>query len=625
MNNENLINNDSVFLNTEDNIQQKKLKPIAPSDKKEDIGISDNLYDNIIQMGFNTQIDLSQINSLSQTANTRNEIYNIYDTMSEDSRISSVLQTYAEDSTQRNDSGDIIWATSEDDKISYLINYYIDSLNINKNIYKWIYSLIKYGDVYIRLYRESEYEDALFIKDDKQRLEEDVKIKAFKQNDKYAHYIEMVANPAEMFELTKFGKTVGFIQTPVDGILVKNQQSIDFMNYQYKFKKDDIIVYPPTEFVHAALQDGISRYEEKVDIFLTEKDYDTDTNALGYSVNKGQSILANIYKTWRELELLEASVLLNRVTKSSIVRLINVEVGDMPKENVAKTLMGIKQMIEQKAAINKGNSMTEYTNPGPIENNVYVPTHGGIGNISATQIGGDVDVKGLADLDWYLNKLYGGLRVPKQYFSETDDSVGFNGGTSLTIISARYAKTVQRLQTTIIQMITDMINLILLDKGLDSYINNFEIHMQPPVTQEDIDRRDNQSAQVQLTSDILNMLQDIQDPIARLKILKNLLANIVTNPDVIAVIQDEIEKLETEQELHTISEEATDEDSNEDIINEINNGEDSSPEINNNTEFNLNDLEEPEEEINISSEQNEEETVLPNPTDLGVNMLNPEQ
>ena len=346
---------------------------------------------------------------------------------------------------------------------------------------------------------------------------------------------------------------------------------------------------------------------------------------MGYSVNKGQSILANIYKTWRELELLEASVLLNRVTKSSIVRLINVEVGDMPKENVAKTLMGIKQMIEQKAAINKGNSMTEYTNPGPIENNVYVPTHGGIGNITATQIGGDVDVKGLADLDWYLNKLYGGLRVPKQYFSETDDSVGFNGGTSLTIISARYAKTVQRLQTTIIQMITDMINLILLDKGLDSYINNFEIHMQSPVTQEDIDRRDNQSAQVQLTSDILNMLQDIQDPIARLKILKNLLANIVTDPDVIAVIQDEIEKLETEQELNTISEEATDEDSNEDIINEINNGEESSPEINNNTEFNLNDLEEPEEEINISSEQNEEETVLPNPTDLGVNMLNPEQ
>ena len=410
MNNENLINNDSVFKNTEDNIQQKKLKPIAPSDKKEDIGISDNLYDNIIQMGFNTQIDLSQINSLSQTADTRNEIYNIYDTMSEDSRISSVLQTYAEDSTQRNDSGDIIWATSEDDKISYLINYYIDSLNINKNIYKWIYSLIKYGDVYIRLYRESEYEDALFIKDDKQRLEEDVKIKAFKQNDKYAHYIEMVANPAEMFELTKFGKTVGFIQTPVDGILVKNQQSIDFMNYQYKFKKDDIIVYPPTEFVHAALQDGISRYEEKVDIFLTEKDYDTDTNALGYSVNKGQSILANIYKTWRELELLEASVLLNRVTKSSIVRLINVEVGDMPKENVAKTLMGIKQMIEQKAAINKGNSMTEYTNPGPIENNVYVPTHGGIGNISATQIGGDVDVKGLADLDYFKDRVFGCLR-----------------------------------------------------------------------------------------------------------------------------------------------------------------------------------------------------------------------
>lgn len=614
MNNKTLDN--SIFLNNEDDIQHKKLKSIPAEGKKEDVGISDNLYDNIIQMGFNTQVDLSQINSLSQTANTRNEIYNIYDTMAEDSRISSVLQTYAEDSTERNDAGNIVWATSDDEKISYLINYYIDSLNINKNIYKWVYSLCKYGDLYIRLYRESEYEDALFTKTDKERLDENVKIKAFKQNDKYAHYIEMVSNPAEMFELTKFGKTVGFIQTPVDGVIIKNQQSIDFMNYQYKFKREDVTVYPPTEFVHAALQDNSSRYEEKVDIFLTDKDYDTDSNALGYTVNKGQSLLASIYKTWRELELLEASVLLNRVTKSSIVRLINVEVGDMPKENIAKTLMGIKQMIEQKAAINTSHSMTEYTNPGPIENNVYVPTHEGIGTISTTQIGGDVDVKSLADLDWYLNKLYGGLRVPKQYFNETDDSTGFNGGTSLTIISSRYAKTVLRIQTTIIQMITDMINLILLDKGLDSYINEFKIRMQAPVTQEDIDRRDNQSAKVQLTSDVLNMLQDIQDPVARLKILKNLLADIITDPAIIAVIQDEIDKLESENKtIDNKDQESIEEqnlesddisDSNDDIISELN-------------------LE--DEEIDSSDMNNintEEETVLPTPEELGVDMVNPE-
>lgn len=536
----------SVYLN-DDSIYGKKIKKVTPDGKESDVGISDVMYDNIIQSGINSTIDLSGINSLSQQATTRNEMYNIYDTMCEDGQISAVIKTYAEDATQRNTEGNIVWATSNDSNIAYLINYYIDSLNIDKNIYKWAYSLCKYGELYVRLYRESEYEDAIFGKKNR-NLTEDVKIKAFKKNDKYAHYVEMVTNPAEMFELTKFGKTVGFVKSPVDGVIVRSQNNIDFMNYAYKFKRNDITIYPPTEFVHAAIEDNVSRYEESVNIFLNDSDYDSDSNAYSYTVKRGQSLLSNVYKIWRELQLLEASVLLNRVTKSSIVRLVNVEVGDMPKENVAKTLMGIKQMIEQKAAINSGSGMTEYTNPGPIENNVYVPTHDGVGAISTTQIGGDVDVKSLADLEWYLNKLYGSLQVPKNFFSQNDDAAGFNGGQSLTIISSRYAKTVKHIQNILTQLLKDIFNLILLDKGLDSYINNFEVHIQPPVTQEDIDRMENQSSKVQLSRDIMDMLSDIEDRPARLKILKSLLKNIVTDPDIITELDDQIELSIAEKE-----------------------------------------------------------------------------
>ena len=283
---ENNINNtDSVFVQ-DDVIYSKKINPIAAENKSEDVGVSNVLYDNIVEVGTSSQFDLSSINSLTQEANTRNEMYNIYDTMCEDGQIGAVVKTYAQDTTQPNDDGNIIWATSSDAKINYLVNYYIDSLNINKDVYKWVYSLYKYGDVYIRLYRESEYDDALFINKSKKQLNEDIKIKAFKQNDKYAHYIEMVTNPAEMFELTKFGKTVGFIQSPVDGVLVKSQQNLDFMNYTYKFKREDIILYPPTEFVHASLDETVNRFDETVNIFLNTSDYDTDSNAYSYSVKK---------------------------------------------------------------------------------------------------------------------------------------------------------------------------------------------------------------------------------------------------------------------------------------------------------------------------------------------------
>lgn len=612
---------DSVYL-TDNSIYGNKIKKVTPEGKESDVGISDVMYDNIIQSGINSTLDLSGINSLSQQATTRNEMYNIYDTMCEDGQISAVIKTYAEDATQRNAEGNIVWATSNDSNIAYLINYYIDSLNIDKNIYKWAYSLCKYGDLYIRLYRESEYDDAIFGKKNR-NLTEDVKIKAFKKNDKYAHYVEMVTNPAEMFELTKFGKTVGFIKSPVDGVIVKSQNNIDFMNYAYKFKRNDITIYPPTEFVHAAIEDNVSRYEESVNIFLNDSDYDNDNNAYSYTVKRGQSLLSNVYKTWRELQLLEASVLLNRVTKSSIVRLINVEVGDMPKENVAKTLMGIKQMIEQKAAINKGSGMSEYTNPGPIENNVYVPTHDGVGAISTTQIGGDVDVKSLADLEWYLNKLYGSLQVPKNFFSQNDDAAGFNGGQSLTIISSRYAKTVKHVQNILTQLLKDIFNLILLDKGLDSYINNFEVHIQPPVTQEDIDRMENQSTKVQLSRDIMDMLSDIEDAPARLKILKSLMKNIVTDPDIIKELDEQIELAIAEKEpVEEPQQNNTDSDDESERFSLKDEDESSITNDSEDTEKSDNDM---YTDINTDEGDTSEkayDTILPSPDQLGIDLVN---
>ena len=554
-------NQESAFVQNDD-LYNKKITPTVAPDRKREVDLDNTLYNNIIEAGFSSQLDITALDSMNRRAQDRNQMYNVFDVMCEDGTISAVIETYAEDATERNDKGNIVWVEANDSGVAQCVEYLLDTLNVNKNIYGWCHSLCKYGDLYLRLYRQSEYEDELFKKKedeedtrkslnenltDNKQLNEDVKIVAYSKNDNYAHYMEMVANPATMFELTRFGKTVGYVEAPVNNTIKKNENTtFTTFNYAYKFKRDDVTLYPATEFVHAALEDNSCREEETVNIFMTEADYEADDHAHSYKVKKGQSLLSNIYKIWRELQLLENSVLLNRITKSSIVRMINVEVGDMPKENVTKTLLGIKQMVEQKAAINQGNSMTEYSNPGPIENNIYVPTHEGVGTISTTQIGGDVDVKSLADLDYYMNKMYGQLRVPKQYFSQTDDAAGFNGGTSLSIISSRYAKMIKRIQNALIQAITDAVNLMLLDMELDSYVNEFTIHMQAPTTQEEIDRRDNLSSKVQLTSDIMNMLVDIEDPAAKLKILKSLISNVIDDTEVINILQEQVEKLEAE-------------------------------------------------------------------------------
>lgn len=609
---------DSAFIEDE-LVYNKPTKAVPAPEKKRDIDLDKTLYDNIIAAGLSSQLDITAFNSLSNKAQNRNEMYNVFDIMCEDGTIAAVIETYAEDATERNDSGNIVWVEAEDSEIGRLVEYYLDTLNVNKNIFKWVHSLCKYGDVYIRLYRESDYNDDIFGTTKPQQLNEsvegelneDVKIKSYKKSDNYAHYMEMVANPAEMFEVTKFGKTVGYLRAPVTNTLDR-QDNLTYTTYQYKFRKQDVEVYPATEFVHAALESNVSRDEEVISIFTTQEDYDSDSNALKYKVRRGQSMLSDVYKTWRNLNLLENAVLLYRLTKSSRVRIVNVEVGDMPKENVGKTLRGIKQMVEQKSALRENTSMSEYNNAGPIENTIYVPTHEGKGTISTSELGGDVDVKSLADLDYYTNKLYGQLRVPKQYFSQTDDSTGFNGGSSLSIISSRYAKMIKRIQNTIIQAITDAINLMLIDKGLDAYVNEFTIQMLPPTTQEEIDRRDNLSSKVQLSGDIMNMLADIEDPVVKFKILKSLLSNIIDDTDIIDELQGYIENMESEQPEEDLPTDDMGEEGFEDDVNMSMGG----SSLNNTFDPSIGDDMETEGE----EETDSGEDILPSGDDLGVDL-----
>ncbi|MBO7697212.1 MAG: hypothetical protein J6Y28_04290 [Acholeplasmatales bacterium] len=138
--------------------------------------------------------------------------------MSEDPTISAALEIYAEDTTEANEFGRIVWCESENPDIVKFVTYLLDTMNVEKNIYRWVYSLCKYGDLYLRLFRESEMEDSLNIFDKKNKrdkLNEEVKIHVDKKDDHFSHYIEMVPNPAEMFELTRHGKSCGYIKADV--------------------------------------------------------------------------------------------------------------------------------------------------------------------------------------------------------------------------------------------------------------------------------------------------------------------------------------------------------------------------------------------------------------------------
>lgn len=524
---------------------ENRVKPVPAPDKVAGIDTTDQFYSTIIDAAQNSQLDIGAINAFSNISRSRDQLYSLLDMMGEDPIISSALDIYTADACEPNDAGQVVWAESDDANVLAVCNMILDDLNIDKNTYNWMYSLIKYGDLYLRLFRDSEYNPA--PKDGRQTLTEEVILKAFSKNDHYVGYAESVKNPAEVFDLTRFGKSCGYLRTHIQSQNSHNagdpltQYSNLSNQYSYKFNRGDVDIYEATEFVHATLSDNSDRVAEEVSITSGTDASSTQT----YKVRRGQSVLYNSFKIWRELSLLENSVMLNRLTRSSVVRTVNVEVGDMDKTGARNLLTRIKQMIEQKSALSVGSSIREYTNPGPMENVIYIPVHDGKGAITASQIGGDVQVGSLDDLNYWKKKLFASLGIPGQYLGDTDDSTGFNGGSSLSLISSRYAKTIKRIQNAYIQAITDVVNLVLLDKGLREYIGKFTIKMQTPTTQEEKDRRDNISSAVQNVDQIMSLVTNlVEDPILQLKSLKSLLSSVITDTAVLMSIQSKIDELE---------------------------------------------------------------------------------
>lgn len=525
-----------------DDIYDKKIinKPL-PEPK---IGV--DTKDGVINDVVDNHKSPDGLNLLPTISMERDQQYQCCDDMLADSRIASIVETYTEDVCNIGDDGRVVYCDSEDSNISKMVTFILDSINVDKYIYSWASSLIKYGDVYVRLFRESDTQvDDMFDNKNSNtksnsRLHEDVELNYYNKNiDHYDTYVKQIANPAEMFELKKNGKTKAFVQCPINS-LSTNKITSTQMSYFVRLRDTNVKLFQPTEFVHAALNQGIGRTEETLDVF-GEGD-----SVNSFDVNRGQSLLYNTYQAWKMLQILENSLMLSRINQSAMLRIMQVEVGNIPdKDEVDNIVMSVSNMLQTKLSLSTDTMSQLYLSEQPTINYAVMPIKNGAGTLSSQEIGGKVENGDLDDIEYFRNKLYGSLRVPKDYFGETSgDSAGFDAGESLAQKSLRYGKGVRRIQNALIQMITDLVNLFLLDRGLVGYINKFSIKMHFPITQEDNQIQQHKADQVDLVGRIMDSVGDVVNDTAKATILKYLITTVIDDADVLMAIQSELEDKE---------------------------------------------------------------------------------
>ena len=281
-----------------------KAIPSPLPDKINDIDTDNHIYDNIIDSQERGTLDVSSLNSFTGISRSRDEVYSLLDLMAEDPIISTALEIYTADSTEPNEQGKVMWCESNDEKITGAVTQILDAMNIDKNAYGHMYALYKYGDIYLKLYRKSEFDfEKLKEKRDKSQLNEsadvneDLILKIYSKNDRYAEYAELVKNPADVFDLVKFGKTCAYIRTHV-GVLNNynkdNKVPLTSNQYFYRFTNNDVDIYGATDFVHASLEDNSDRTVEEVSLSTDGEDANTDL--LTFNVKRGQSLLYNSFK-----------------------------------------------------------------------------------------------------------------------------------------------------------------------------------------------------------------------------------------------------------------------------------------------------------------------------------------
>ena len=102
-----------------------------------------------LQKGYYEQAGAAQSMAYQQV---RREIFRDYDAMDNDPIIASALDIYSDESTLKNEYGDILTVRSPNENTQAILNnLFYDVLNIEFNLWPWVRNMCKYGDFFLAL------------------------------------------------------------------------------------------------------------------------------------------------------------------------------------------------------------------------------------------------------------------------------------------------------------------------------------------------------------------------------------------------------------------------------------------------------------------------------------------
>ena len=362
-------------------------------------------------------------------------LYSEYDAMDMDAIIASALDIVADESTLKNDMGEVLSIKSADEDIQKILyNLFYDVLNIEFNLWPWIRNMCKYGDFFLKLEIAEKfgvYNVIPYTAFHIERIEGQIG---------YNNDEDKMNNPMEVkFRFEPDGvstSTYGYYNVPNSG----NQASaIIFDNY---------------EIAHFRLL--------------------SDMNFLPY----GRSYIEPARKLFKQYTLMEDAMLIHRIVRAPEKRIFYMNVGAIPPNEVdafmEKTLSKLKRtpFVDQET----GEYNLKYNMQNILED-FYIPVRG---NDQATKIENlnGLQWDGIQDVEYLRDKLFAALKVPKQFMGYDENA---DGKATLAAQDIRFARTIERIQRIVVSELYKIALVHLYTQGYrDEQLGNFELSLTNP-------------------------------------------------------------------------------------------------------------------------------------------------
>ena len=380
---------------------------------------TNSLYDRFTRLHKPVGSSL-QYNPTLNYQSMRLQLYSDYEAMDHDPIIAAALDIISDETTSRNEYGQVLNINSSDENIRKVLhNLFYDVLNIEFNLSTWIRNMCKYGDFYLKM----------------------------EVSEKFGVYNVI---PLSVYEVVR-------------------EEGTDPENPSYsRFTLDPNGLASGATNTIRRDQFSLENYEVAHFRLLT------DSNYLPY----GRSYLEPSRKVFKQLMLMEDAMLIHRIMRAPEKRTFYINVGAIPPDQVEQFMSETVNKMKKTPYIDRetGDYNLKY-NMQNITEDFYIPVRG---NDTSTKIETTkgLDYDGTQDIEYLKHKMMAALKIPKPFLGYEE---GVEGKSTLAGMDVRFARTVERVQRIVESELTKIALVHLYSQGFeDKDLVDFKLELTTP-------------------------------------------------------------------------------------------------------------------------------------------------